>query len=75
MHQVYTMGVISIRLPDDVEAVYTRRGVRPSRIGKEFLMQKAREFESEERLERLRKFRRKPSKPIVELLREVRDEP
>ncbi len=69
------MGVISIRLPDDVEAVYARQGVRPSQIGKEFLMQKAREFESEERLERLRKFRRKPSKPIVELLREVRDEP
>lgn len=69
------MGVISIRLPDDVEAVFARRGLRPSRLGKEFLLRKARQMESQERLERLRKLRRAPSKPIVDLLRDVRDEP
>lgn len=68
------MGVISVRLSDEEENALRRAGLSPGRIAKEALLARARALRIGESLAFLARYRRKPSRPVADLIREIRDE-
>lgn len=67
------MTVVSVRIPDETAEVYRRRGLRPSAVAKEYLMNHARELELEGRMQRFAALRKPSTHPVVDDLRHVRD--
>jgi predicted DNA-binding protein len=68
------MGVVSVRLPDDVEAYLRHLGITPSTLAKELVEKEARRLRIQEARQYLESVSRKPSKPIADIVREIRDE-
>lgn len=67
------MSVVSVRLPDDVDSFLRQHGIAPGILARELLEKEAARLRMEENLAFLASVRRKPSKPVLDLLREERD--
>ncbi len=68
------MTVISLRLPEATLEVYRQNGLRPAAVAKEFLMQRARELELQGRMQRFATYRKSSTRPVVDELRDIRDQ-
>ena len=70
------MGIVSIRLPDETEAVLTQHGLKPSEFMKKAAEAEARRLVALDKLAALATHRKrmKPAKtPSEQVLREARD--
>lgn len=68
------MGVISIRLPDDIEAELSKAGVKIAETAKKDLLRLAQDLRLKRREATLAKYSRPASRPVADLVREARDE-
>lgn len=67
------MSVVSVRVPDEVEAYLRGHGLSPGIFARELIEREVKMMRLKESLRRLAAGSRKPSKPILDLLREDRD--
>lgn len=68
------MGVVSFRLSDDDEAALRRAGIVPGSLAKDLVDRELRRLRVARARELNEKYRRKPAKPIAQMVREIRDE-
>lgn len=71
--QCSAMSVVSVRLPDDVEAYLKRRGLSPGTLARALVEREVAQMRLRDSLGFLESVSRRPSKPIADLLREERD--
>lgn len=67
------MSVVSVRLSDEAESFLRQRGIAPGIRARELLEKEVERIRLAENLSFLASARRKPSKPVLDLLREDRD--
>lgn len=67
------MSVVSVRLPDSVDAFLRQHGIAPGVRARELLEKEAERIRLQENMAFLDSVRKKPSKRLVDLLREERD--
>ncbi|HLF16817.1 MAG TPA: hypothetical protein VI796_05235 [Candidatus Thermoplasmatota archaeon] len=67
------MSVVSVRLSDEVESFFRKHGIAPGVRARELLEREAERIRLKENLAFLDSVSRKPSKRLVDLLREERD--
>lgn len=68
------MGVVSFRLPDEDEAALRRAGIVPGSLAKDLVDRELRRLRVARARELSERYRRKPPKPVAQLVREIRDE-
>lgn len=68
------MGVISIRIPDALQAELERAGIKVSETVKDDLTKLAQKLRLERREATLAKYRRPASRPVADIVRESRAE-
>ncbi len=67
------MGVVSVRLPEEALHFLREEGIKPGSFAKDLVLKEVRRMQILQARRRLEAVSRKPSKPLVELLREDRD--
>ncbi|MCA1819745.1 MAG: hypothetical protein LC620_06835 [Halobacteriales archaeon] len=67
------MGVVSIRIPDDMEEALEAAGIQPSSLAKAALEAEARRLAVMEQVKWFDSHRFKATRPIEDILREIRD--
>lgn len=68
-----TMPVVSFRLDEDDLDALESLGVNPGPRARELLLEELERHRFEESMSRLEEISRVPSKPVVELIREMRE--
>ena len=68
------MGVISVRVPDEMESRLQRAHIKPGEVAKEAWEAALRRVAVEEQMKALEKFRRPSSMDSTKLIRQIRDE-
>lgn len=68
------MGVIRFRISGEDEGVLRRAGVDPAALAKEHVEREARRRAVDQLMVDLEEFRARSSKPVEEIVREIRDE-
>lgn len=67
------MSVVSVRLPDPDEAYLKKKGISPGVLARELVVEKVKRMRLSDSIDFLASVARKPSKPIVDLLRDQRN--
>ena len=68
------MGVVSFRLSEAMESQLRAAGISPGALAKELVEAEARRLDVNAQMRALEAFSRKPSKPLMEIIREIREE-
>ncbi len=67
------MGVISIRVPDEMEAQLAKAHIKPGDVAKAAWQAALRRAAVEEQLQAIERFRFKSAKSSAQMVREIRD--
>ena len=67
------MSVVSVRLPDPDEAYLRKKGISPGVLARDLVVAKVKHMRLAESIDFLAGVARRPSKPVVDLLRDQRD--
>jgi hypothetical protein len=68
------MGVVSVRIPDELILELELGNVKIGEVIKEDLLQISRRLQVDRRERTLAKFRSRPSRPVADLVRDLRRE-
>lgn len=68
------MPVVSFRLDEDALDALESLGINPGPRARDLLLDELERHRVEEAMDRLEEISRPPSKPVVELIREMREE-
>lgn len=72
--RITRVGVVSFRLPDEDETALRRAGIVPGSLAKELVERELRHLRVAHARALSEKYRRKPPKPVAQIVREIRDE-
>ncbi len=68
------MGVISVRIPEDLQDELERAGIKISETVRDDLTERAMRLRLARKNETLAKYRRPASRPVADIVRDLRDE-